>query len=92
MPYFAKHVIKITLRLAPVIYRLKQAMIALDRDGDGRATIITLEPGVFVQTSQPPPELPEIGLIDVMVDGATFAVFRQDLEERGECIDCAESL
>jgi len=71
------------------VYRLKTALPAIARTGDGRAAIVTLTRGTIVHRVALAPMLLQSGLVDVTVNGETFSAFAQDLESRAERIDMA---
>jgi len=72
-------------------YRLTRAIVAVARDENDHAKLVTLVAGAIVQTRKEGAMLPATGLIEVIVDGQPLAAFRQDLDERGERVDSAES-
>ena len=73
------------------VYRLKRPLTAVTHGGENRMRIVTLDAGTVVRTRKSVPTLPQSGLIDITVEGQVFSAFRQDLEERGERIEAAES-
>ena len=73
------------------VYKLKEAIMALAHTEREPMKIVTLEAGTVVRTLKAGVTLPTTGLIEVKINGDTLAAFRQDLEQRGERIDPAES-
>ena len=67
-------------------YKVREAIMAMDLGIDGRYVVVTLGAGTIVRTIEDGESPPISGLVHIQCDGQRRAVFRRDLEERGDRI------
>jgi hypothetical protein len=62
------------------VYRLKEGILAVKLDSDGHGQLTTLSPGCVIRLGN---NTPLRGFIEVICDGQSLSVFREDLEDKG---------
>ncbi len=67
-----------------VTYRINSPFVGMLYDPSGRYRFATIPRGAVVVVTE---GLPDMGVVEIECDGQRLAVFRRDLDERGERAD-----